>query len=150
MESMARPERKMKVIASKPDPRSPQPKGSGWRLQFCCTAYGDTIHRWTNGTIVACAARHAAVESHTSKLLVPSFCVSISDNGHRPSNDVIRSVLADFGLEGAEEDNHLPGVARHFWLDEGRDVQPECECKKTEETIVEPDGYCWQRARGDD
>jgi hypothetical protein len=41
----------------------------------------------------------------------------------------------------------MAGMARHFWLDEGATVQPECECKRTEETIVEPDGYRWQRER---
>jgi len=110
---------------------------------------GDIIHAWRNGTILALSSRHAAVESHKSKLVVPSFQLSISDRGRRPSDEVIRGVLADFDLEGAEEDNHSPGVARHFWLDEGRSVQPECECKKTEEIVVEPDGYQWQRDRGD-
>lgn len=79
--------------------------------------------------------------------MVPSSQLSISVNGHRASDDVIRGVLADFALEGAEEDNHSSGIARHFWLDEGQTVQPECECKRTEETIIEPDGYRWQRER---
>ena len=133
------------TILKKIDPRSPQPNGDAWRLESCFTFDGDTIHRWVNGTIIACASRHAAVESKTSKLLVPSFHLSISNSGQRASDDVIRGVLADFMLEGAEEDNHSSGVARHFWLDEGRSVQPECECKKTEETVIEPDGYRWQR-----
>lgn len=129
------------------DPRSPQPKGSGWVLRMCYMQDGDVIHRWENGDIIACSSRHHGVESHHSKLIVPCFHVSISQCGHRASDDVIRSVLADFNLEGAEEDNHSSGMARHFWLDEGRDVQPDCECKKTEETIVEPDGYRWQREK---
>lgn len=115
---------------------------------MCFVLDGEKIHRWVNGTVVACASRHSAVESHTSKLLVPSVQLSISDKGWRPSDDVCRAALADFGLEGAEEDNHSPGRARHFWLDEGRTVQPDCECKATEETVVEPDGYRWQRERG--
>lgn len=131
----------------KVDPRSPQPKGDAWSLAACFSVDGDVIHRWVNGSIIACASRHAAVESHHSKLIVPSFHLSISDSGHRASDDVIRGVLADFNLEGAEEDNHQSGVARHFWLDEGRSVQPECECKRTEETVVEPDGYRWQKER---
>ena len=129
------------------DPRSPQPKRDAWRLDSCFMIDGDVIHRFVNGVIIACASRHAAVESHHSKLIVPSFHLSISANGQRPSDDVIRGVLADFNLEGAEEDNHSPGRARHFWLDEGRDIQPDCECKRTEETVVEPDGYRWQRER---
>lgn len=132
---------------SKADPRSPQPKRDSWHLHSCFTDLGDVVHRWINGDIVACASRHSGVESHKSKLIVPSFQLSISVAGRRASDDVVRGVLADFGLEGAEEDNHSSGIARHFWLDEGRTSQPECECKKTEETIVEADGYQWQRER---
>lgn len=129
------------------DSRSPQPRGDAWKLEACWRVEGDVIHRWSNGTIVACASRHAGIESKHSGLVVPCFHLSISDDGHRASNEVIRGVLAEFNLEGAEEDNHSPGVARHFWLDEGRAAQPDCECKKTEETIIEPDGYQWQRER---
>jgi hypothetical protein len=135
------------IRTCKIDPRSPQPKGDAWRLEFCWRCDGDVIHRWANGSIIACASRHAAVESHHSKLIVPSYHLSISVSGQRASDDVIRGVLADFGLEGAEEDNHSCGNARHFWLDEGRAVQPECECKGTEETVIEPDGYRWQREK---
>ena len=131
----------------KVDPRSPQPKGDTWRLELCFSIDGDVIHRWRNGGVIVCASRHAGVESKKSKLVVPSFHLSISDNGARASDDVIRSVLADFNLEGAEEDNHSSGRARHFWLDEGRTAQPECECKRIEETIIEPDGYRWQREK---
>lgn len=55
----------------------------------------------------------------------------------RDTNAAMRSVIDDG-----------PGRARHFWLDRGRKVQPECECKRTEETVVEPDGYRWQRPKG--
>lgn len=114
-------------------------------MEFCFEADGQVIHRWVNGDIIACASRHSGIESKHSKLIVPCFHVSISQGGCRAGDDTIRSVLADFGLEGAEEDNHSSGKARHFWLDEGRVVQPECECKRTEETVIEPDGYRWQR-----
>lgn len=138
-----------KIVLCVADPRSPQPKGDGWKLEACFTVNkdSDAIHRWVNGSIIACASRHVDVPSLRSKLVVPTLHVSVSDGGHRASDDVIRGVLADFSLEGAEEDNHSPGLARHFWLDEGRRVQPDCECKRTEETVVEPDGYRWQRER---
>lgn len=136
------------IRPSTADPRSPQPRGNAWKLESCFSVDGEVIHRWMNGDIVACASRHAAVESHTTKLMVPSVHVSVSVRGRRPSDEAVRGVLADFGIEGSEEDNHSAGVARHFWLDEGRKVQPECECKATEETVVEPDGYRWQRPRG--
>lgn len=131
-----------------PDPRAPVPKHSrAWTLDRAFTHDGQTINRWTNGAVVACSSRHAAVEVKKSGLLVPQLHVSISDGGQRATDDVVRAALADFGFEGAEEDNHQPGIARHFWLVEGLGVQPDCECKKVEETIVEPDGFRWQRPK---
>ncbi len=132
-----------------PDPRAPAPRGNAWSLVNCWMVQGDMIHRWENGLIVACTSRYAGVESHTTKLVVPSAHLSISVNGRRATNDEVRGVLADFGMEGAEEDNHACSIVRHFWLDEGRKVQPDCECKGVEETITEPDGYQWQKPRGD-
>lgn len=129
------------------DPRAPQPKRDAWQLDCSLMLDGEVVNRWRNGGILVCASRHAAVESHRSKLIVPCFHLSISYNDGRASDDIVRGVLADFAFEGAEEDNHSSGMARHFWLDEGATVQPECECKRTEETIVEPDGYRWQRER---
>ena len=137
----------MRVLPASVDQRSPRPNGNAWTLESCFSVDGEVIHRWKNGDIIACASRHSAVESHTTKLLVPSTQVSVSVAGKRPSDDVVRGVLADFNLEGAEEDNHSPGIARHFWLDDGRTIQPECECKRTEETVVEADGYKWQRSK---
>lgn len=58
-------------------------------------------------------------------------------------------VLREFfgGLDGWEEDNHLPdGKARHFWrpVDETK-VGMECFCKKHEPRITEDGGdYVWR------
>lgn len=134
-------------MSTQADPRAPIPKGNAWAFRGCFTVDGELLHHWANGTIVALASWYAGVASHHTKIVVPTRHLSISDGGRRASDDVIRGVLADFDFEGAEEDNHSPGLARHFWLDDGRALQPECECKSTEETIVEPDGYRWQRER---
>lgn len=69
--------------------------------------------------------------------------VSISRSGRRPSPADVRKALRSFGMEGAEEDNHEPGNARHFWLvvDPARRVA--CQCKTDEDVIVEPDGHRW-------
>lgn len=54
-----------------------------------------------------------------------------------------RTVLRDFGALGWEEDNHHPGIARHFWQPLDAKERVACECK-TDETIVQgPDGYQW-------
>jgi hypothetical protein len=74
----------------------------------------------------------------------PQWHVSVSmRSGRRCSDADVAKALDAFGLVGAEEDNHHPGVARHFWmpLDPARRV--DCECKDEEITIADPDGYRW-------
>lgn len=81
------------------------------------------------------------------------WLVAISAGDWRASDSDVERVLRDFGMSAAEEDNHRPGRIRSFFLlcepragEEGL----QCECKETEETVVEPDGYRWQRERGGD
>lgn len=108
------------------------------------------IHRWHSGDVIVCSSYCLSTYQKTS-ILVPQFHVSVTEHGARPSDEAVRAALADFGMEGADEDNHLPGRARHFWMcDDGRKAEPPCDCKATEETIVEPDGFRWQRKRGVD
>jgi hypothetical protein len=68
--------------------------------------------------------------------------VSISCAQHRPSVRQVTIALAAFGMVGTEEDNHHPGIARHFW----RAVDPahrvECQCKSSELTVVDRN-YAW-------
>ncbi len=69
--------------------------------------------------------------------------ISVSRNGRRPSDvDVLKARRA-FHMKAAEEDNHHPGGARHFMLvcDPARRI--DCECKETEEVIVDKGGYKW-------
>lgn len=69
--------------------------------------------------------------------------VSVSQSGARPSPEGLALALRDFGMTGAEEDNHHPGVARHFWRPLDPKQRVACECKATETVVVEPDGYRW-------
>ena len=50
-------------------------------------------------------------------------------------------VLKQFGLEGSEEDNHVPdGKVRNFWRAVAdRFIGRECACKETEHKVVEGD-----------
>ena len=75
------------------------------------------------------------------------WLISISRNGRRASDGVVRRTLRSFGMAGAEEDNHEPGYVRKFWrpLDPAHRV--DCECKADEEIIVEADGYTWTNPR---
>lgn len=58
-----------------------------------------------------------------------------------------RWVLKQFGLDGWEEDNHVPnGKVRHFWRPVATPlVGIECECKAEESAIVEDKGdFVWR------
>lgn len=73
----------------------------------------------------------------------PTWHLSVSRLGKRPRERDVEHALRDFELVGAEEDNHHPGGARHFFLPVDPAYQGQCECKTTEDVIVEPDGYAW-------
>ena len=56
-------------------------------------------------------------------------------------------VLAEFGLDGAEEDNHVPhGIVRNFWRPVASGlVGKECRCKAEEVVIRENKGdFVWR------
>jgi hypothetical protein len=56
-------------------------------------------------------------------------------------------VLDQFGLEGAEEDNHVPfGIVRNFWRPVAdKLVGIECQCKAEEPEIREDKGdFIWR------
>lgn len=71
------------------------------------------------------------------------WIVSISANGKRPKPKQVRKALRAFGMVGAEEDQHHPGVARQFWRPVDPKHRVDCQCKADERTVVEPDGYTW-------
>jgi hypothetical protein len=78
------------------------------------------------------------------------FHVSVSAAGARANDEQVARALRDFGMLGAEEDNHhRHALARHFWRNcaaaPGDETQ--CECKADEETVVMPDGYTYQTPR---
>lgn len=132
------------------EPKQPKPT-RGWEFVGKVPTGPDSIaDGWRSGTLIALSGYELSEKKLPSgvELLLPHFHVSVSDGGRRASDDAVRSVLADFDMEGADEDNHLSGNARHFWIvADGRKRETPCECKATEETIVEPDGYQWQKER---
>lgn len=80
----------------------------------------------------------------------PEYHISISKGGRsRCSGREAQEVLRQFGLDGAEEDNHVPhGIVRNFWRPVAdRFVGLECACKESEPAIVEDRGdYVWRPA----
>jgi hypothetical protein len=104
---------------------------------------------WEAAGLKAISAIEMAEAPDGSGETIPQWHLSVSvlSRTRRARGHEVRQALRDFGLEGAEEDNHEPGAARHFWMpvDPGRRV--DCECKTTEEVVVEPDGHRWSRPR---
>lgn len=65
----------------------------------------------------------------------------------RIDTNAAKWVLAEFGLDGAEEDNHVPGgVVRNFWRPVASGlVGKECRCKAEEVVIKENKGdFIWR------
>ena len=80
----------------------------------------------------------------------PTWLVTISYRGARPSDAHVELVLRQFRMRDAEEDNHTPGITRSFFMPVDPKWRGVCDCKETEETIVEDDGYEWQNPRPED
>lgn len=85
----------------------------------------------------------------------PEYHLSVSQatypNGRytpsRVDTNLAKWVLAEFGLDGGEEDNHVPhGVVRNFWRPVGEPlVGKECRCKAEEVVIREMKGdFVWR------
>lgn len=75
------------------------------------------------------------------------YHVSISKSGLRISLQYAKELLSDLDgpvqVEQWDEDNHLSGVARHFWAHTDETKRRLCECKADEKPIVEGD-YTWR------
>lgn len=81
----------------------------------------------------------------------PEYHISISylwdGQPVRVSSSTASWVLDQFGLDGAEEDNHVPhGVVRNFWRSVAEPlIGKECACKAVEPVIVENKGdFVWR------
>lgn len=122
-----------------------RPTGPGWT---------DITHRlpaipalslsgWTDGAILVISAIADMTAPDASGDVIPQWHVSITDRGARPGAAAVHRALAAFDMLGAEEDNHHPGQARNFFLPVDPARRVDCECKATEQTIRERDGYTW-------
>lgn len=124
----------------------PKPAARGWRYvgpwRDRQVLSGSVYQR---GPVRVITALEEAEYPDGSRERGPQWHVSISRVGRRPRRKDVARVLRGLGLARVrpEEDNHHPGVARHFWLPVDPDRRVDCECKLTEEIHVEPDGYTW-------
>jgi hypothetical protein len=103
---------------------------------------GTLIERWVSGPILVTSSLQT-IEAPDRGPDTPQWLIGISERGKRPKPHHVRRALRAFDMTEAENDAHHPGVACHYFLvvDPARRVT--CECKTTEDIIVEPDGYRW-------
>ncbi len=88
-------------------------------------------------------------ELPTGSGIGPQWHVSVSQSGVLPTQAQVDRALRSFRMVGAEEDNHHPGNARHFWMPVDPAARVDCECKATEVT-VETAGYRWTNPKDGD
>lgn len=122
--------------------RSP---GPGWVcLGYDSRAKGTAWHR---GLIRVLSSLRVDIELPDGSGTGPQWHVSISRSGKRPKQRDVHAALRAFGMLGAEQDNHHPGVAQHYFMPVDPAHRVACECKTTEDTVVEKDGYTWTNPR---
>jgi hypothetical protein len=119
------------------------PKSADWSFDGACPAAGPSASRFHRGHVVVVSSLDLASLPDGSGQEGLQWHVSISFNRKRVKDNLVRMVLREFGMVGAEEDNHHPGLARHFWIPVDPTRRVDCECKTTETVIVERDGYPW-------
>lgn len=114
------------------------------------------LERWLEygSDVVVLSAVEVAVDKDGSSN-GPEYHLSVSrttwPNGRytptRVDTNLAKWVLAEFGLDGAEEDNHVPhGVVRNFWRPVASGlIGKECKCKAEEVVIKEMKGdFIWR------
>lgn len=111
---------------------------------------GEFASIWVRGKVSVISALEIADYPDGSGEKGPQWHLSIAALGRRASDTQVRQALADFGMVGAEEDNHEPGIARHFWRPVDPARRTDCECKESEMVVVEPDGHTWSNARAEE
>jgi hypothetical protein len=131
------------------------PVGDGWEYWEQVTIEpGYPCHRWCHGKSHLQVL--SAVEVVRDKDGIdrgPEYHLSISKidwsrgQPKRCTSAEAQWVLAQFKLEGAEEDNHVPGgVVRNFWRTVAEPlIGLECACKADEPAMVEDKGdFVWR------
>jgi hypothetical protein len=130
-----------------------RPKGEGWRELLCdqraSMGYPSRTFFHAKSSLAVISAVEVTDDGKIDK--GPEYHVSISKQTvcgpSRCDTNAAKWVLEQFGLDGAEEDNHVPhGVVRNFWRPVAAPlVGLECECKAEEPAIREDKGdFIWR------
>lgn len=122
------------------------PTGVGWESlgqtpQMFTMGYAGETWVYQRQQIVVISAVEVATDTDGSSK-GPEYHVSISRAGGRCTRNEARFVQKAFGMQDAEEDNHVPnGYVRNFWLPVAEHLTGlECKCKATEPVMREDKG----------
>lgn len=131
------------------------PKGTGWRdlgRKPDLTGGGFEVQAWyypDQGFFVLSAVEVARDADDIEK--GPEYHISISDRSSgtpkRIDRNGARFVIKAFGMEDANEDNHVPfGVVRNYWMPVNESlVGHVCPCQDKEPAMVEDKGdFVWR------
>lgn len=102
------------------------------------------VHAWARGRIVVFSTLAWTIFLGEEMW---HFMISVSARGKYANDDEVQRALRDFDMLPADEDNHESGAGIRKWFlpCSWKPGEPSvCECKATEQTIVEPTGYRWQ------
>jgi hypothetical protein len=133
-----------------------RPKGAGWTevpgVQRFTGGFPGRAYSHKEGLFVISAVEVASDNDGIDRGF--EYHISISRPTQpgmvaRCTSNEAKWVLDQFGLDGAEEDNHVPfGKVRNFWRAVATSlVGLECSCKAEETAIVEDKGdYVWRPA----
>lgn len=133
-----------------------RPKGAGWREfpsdKRASLGYPSRVFFHASSSLAVISAVEVASDGKVDK--GPEYHISISKQmrgaPRRCDSNEANWVLDQFGLDGSEEDNHVPnGVVRNFWRPVATGlIGLECECKAEEPAIVEDKGdFIWRPAQ---
>lgn len=121
------------------------PSGPGWirsAVPDVLRVGNEHISAWRYGRILV-MSQLAEMKMPQSEVVGPTWLVSVSRSGRRPSASDVRKVRRCFDMRSAEIDNHHPGCAVNLFLPVDPRYRVDCECKDDEVTITEADGYTW-------
>lgn len=127
-------------------PKRPPTYRKDWRMHDRLRILGYPAERYISkhGHVVISAVEVAADDHRES--LGPEYHISVSKNGQRLDADEIPIIFSLFDMQGSDEDNHVPGIARNFWKPVAdRFAGFVCPCKENEKAIIEGD-YVWRPA----
>lgn len=120
--------------------------GSGWERVESPMDFRVNASAWRRGRLRVISTLD---QTETNGWEGPTKILSISRVGNRRPNDrELARMIRDFGVPSPyDEDNHENGIARKVFCPTDPSARTACECKVTEEVVVEPDGYRWSRPK---